>query len=699
MSYTRLTTTELDFLQIKENLKTYFKRANSPFKDWDFDGSGLNVLLDALAYNTHYNAMLAHSAINESFIDSAQIRSNVVSRARILGYTPRSVISPRATVELIIDSTDTSISRISLPRGTTFTTTFADKKYNYVLLNAVSASLETSGINAGRYVFSVDTKNELYLAEGELKTVTYTVDNNIPRQRFAIPDSDTDTSTLQVTVRENASSTSVNQYSNFTDLASVTSESTIYFLNENGEGKYEIYFGDGIFGNKLGNLNVVELEYIITSGAESNRADTFSLVSSIDYTLGGSETVTTVTSASGGSDKESIDSIRSNAPRSLIAQNRAVTVEDYITVVKGVIPSIETITVWGGDQEEFPLETNTAGEEIHAGKVYISAKPYTDLVLSPTQKSAVLEILDKKRVITVKPVFVDPDYVYLTLNVYFGYDNRATALQYNELRSKVFDGIVAYTDANLEKFTGVFRHSNLLSSVDSLDPAIINSSVIVNLYKFTPIARRNDKDELRMDFSTPLYGDYSYTLPSESTIYSELSTVLDLSAGVTPYKLVAVRTAITGGDYYPVYLYDASGTKTRFTTISTAGGTVTIHQVSDPTWPLGYVSLSTGILLISAEAAIAAVLAVEGLSSLTGPQTTRISTYAAQMVESIIPSSPGDSPVSLRVWGRPAGDMIAPRRNILLSNDTSRMVVTGAIDTVVTSGSSGAVRYVTAPRD
>ena len=331
-----LKVTELDFFQIRENLKTYLQ-SQSKFQDSDFEGSGMSVLLDLLSYNTHYNAINANMAMNEIFLDSAQLRNNVVSHSKMLGYVPRSVTAPFAYLDVTVNSPTGTPSTLTIDRGTEFSTTVDGSQYTYTVLEAVSISPL-----AGVYLFS-----DLKISEGTLKTFSFTVDSFDLLQYFEIPDSNVDTSTLVVKVKPNSSTTSYDIYTiakNFVDISSTTKA---YFLQESKDGKYEVYFGDGIVGKNLSAGNVVEIEWLSTNGALSNGASEFTLASTIQGNT--NVTIDTLYKSAGGGDREEIDSIKFNAPLSYVAQNRVVTPEDYKAAIINNYPNIETVSVWGGE--------------------------------------------------------------------------------------------------------------------------------------------------------------------------------------------------------------------------------------------------------------------------------------------------------------------------------------------------------------
>ena len=482
---TNLNVTELDFADIKNNLKNFLKQ-QSEFNDYDFEGSGLNVLLDVLAYNTHYNAMNAHYSLNEAFLDSAQIRGNVVTRAKLLGYTPRSVLSPRAQVDIVVDisnETGTIPTTLTLPRGTKLNTTVSGEEFQFVVLNTQTANLVGTS-----YTFS-----DVTIVEGDLRELRYRVDNDIENQKFQLSDFDADTSTLRVRVQANQESSSFDVYSKFETLRGVDSTSKVYFLQENAAGYYEVHFGDGVTGFKPTNNNIVTVDYITTQGAESNGANTFTMVDSI----GGfaSITVTLDSTASGGAEAETEESIRFNAPLTFIAQNRAVTADDYASIIKKEFSNIDSISTWGGEDNDPP----------DYGHVYIAIKPLLADTLTESEKTYIIgSILKGKNVVSITPEIVDPNFTHLELDVNFKYNPNLTDRSSVELSSVVRDTISDYNFNNLNKFDGVFRHSQLTRAIDNSDPAILNTIVRPRMFQnITPV--NNADNNFNLSFSSPFF--------------------------------------------------------------------------------------------------------------------------------------------------------------------------------------------------
>ena len=481
---TNLNVTELDFADIKNNLKNFLKQ-QTEFNDYDFEGSGLNVLLDVLAYNTHYNALNAHYSLNESFLDSAQIRGNVVTRAKLLGYTPRSVLSPRATVNIVVTkpNSGTIPTVLELTKGTKLNTVVSGEEFQFVVLNTQQATL--SG--------STWTFNNVTLVEGTTRELKYRVDNDIENQKFQLSDYDADTSTLRVRVQANEESTAFDVYTKFETLKGVDSTSKVYYLQENPSGYYEVYFGDGVTGFKPTNNNIVTIDYVTTKGIESNGANSFTMVD--DIGTFDNIAVSLVTAAAGGAEEETMESIRFNAPLTFISQNRAVTADDYAAIIKKEFSNIDSISTWGGEDNDPP----------DYGRVYVCIKPLLAETLTTAEKTNITgAILKGKNVVSITPQIVDPNFTYLELDVSFKYNPNLTDRSSVDLQSVVRDTITDYNFNNLNKFDGVFRHSQLTRNIDNSDPAILNTTVRPRMFQnITPV--NNALNNFSLSFSSPFF--------------------------------------------------------------------------------------------------------------------------------------------------------------------------------------------------
>jgi len=530
----QLNITDLDFDQIKKNLKSYFTRSDSPYRDWNFDGSGLNMMLDVLAYNTHYNAVLAHMSINESFIDSAQIRKNVVSHAKLVGYTPTSIHAPRAQIEVVISNAPDTMGSLTIVKGQQFTAVLDEVTYSFV----TDANYTASNVS-GSFSFTADNGTALTIYEGTLRTLSYAVDNSTSTQKFVIDDSGADMSTLQVRVRDHVNSTAYTSYTQYgtapyTSLETLDSNSTVYFLYENLQGKYEVSFGNAIYGKQLGNLNVVELEFISTHGSNANGTSNFTMVN-VPTGLTVSSLVAT-SSASGGAAREGIESIRFNAPISIVTQNRAVTADDYRSLILKDFQDIQSINVWGGEDAEPP----------QYGKVFIAIKPNAANALTNNQKTEIRAALRNKKVVTITPEFVDADFTYIRLEAYFKYNSNLTQYSQSELESVVRSTITAFNTSELQQFDNVFRYSKFLRAIDSSDPSILNSYARVYVYKNASFTHGLPAYQT-LNYNSAFYVPVA---PTESVISTDsfLLNGIDVALADEP---------ITGDDVLRnVYIYD-----------------------------------------------------------------------------------------------------------------------------------------------
>ena len=616
-----LNVTELDFDQIKQNLKNFLK-TQSEFNDYNFEGSGLSTLLDVLAYNTHYNAMAAHFSLNEAFLDSAQIRGNVVTRAKLLGYVPRSVLSPRASVNIVIDVTSevgTLPNNLTMPRGTKLSTTVAQQQFQYVTLQTQTASLVTVS-GSSTYTFTA-----VAIAQGYYKSLKYRVDNDIENQKFQLSDTDADTSTLRVRVQENEESTAFDIYTRFETLLNVDATSKVFYLQENASNYYEIYFGDGVTGRKPTNNNIITLDYVYTEGEESNGANIFTMSDSVGGF--GSSTVATLSAAAGGSEQETSESIRFNAPLTFTSQNRAVTSDDYRSIIQREFTNIASISCWGGEDQDPP----------DYGKAYISIKPIIAETLTQAEKDEITgTVLKGKNVVSITPEIVDPNYTYLELDVFFKYNPNLTDRTSVELTSVVRDTISDYNFNQLNKFDGVFRHSQITTLIDASDPSIQNSTVRPYMFMtITPYTVENTNN-FSLKFTSPFYKSGSST---------------DFILTSTPFKLAYSGTI----DHYFGDIPIAASVNRQVIVYKVVDG-VNVTVVNDA----GLIDPDKG--------------------------TITLNNFTAYSTDTI------------RVTVTPDSLDLAPKRDQLIAIDSLRVKVTPAVDTIAVSGSTGTINYTTPSR-
>ena len=493
--------TELDFDAIKASLIDYFKTQESPFKDWDYTGSGLNLLIDVLSHNTHYNALLAHMAVNESFIDSAQLRQNVVSAAKLIGYTPRSAVAAKATIACSLPPRIDSINEYVIPAGSLFSSNITDRTknrgYRFTNLNDIICSKNSNGLLAANNV-------EIY--QGEIVTKRIQINSAQSNNEYIIDDKNIDLNTLKVAVFQNGR-TEINEvYSRFSDINAVDGSTPIYFIYENYNGNYVISFGNGVFGKRPDNLNILELSYLVTDGVGSNGSNIFSYSSSFDSTKITKVDIFTINRALGGADQESTSSIKYNAPLQYISQNRAVTADDYRTLIHGKFPNVKSISVWGGEENEPP----------QYGKVFISIRKnkdlnYTSDFLTYEEKQEVLSYLSDKKVLSIFPEIVDPEYVNIVLDVLFKYNRNLTTYTKIQLENKVKETISEFNIQYLDSFDGVFRHSFLTKTIDNSNPSILNSHVRIYISKSAELLA-DSPEKITLKDGVPLTVDNDVTI-------------------------------------------------------------------------------------------------------------------------------------------------------------------------------------------
>jgi len=583
----KLQVTELDFDNIKDNLKTFLK-AQTEFKDYDFEGSGMSILLDTLAYNTHYLGFNANMLANEMFLDSAVLRSSVVSHAKSLGYEVSSARAPYATVNISLSTADNTKTMSS---GTAFTTIVDGVDYQFVTITAITAS------NTGTVVPFDSVK----IYEGTYVTSSYTVDTSNIDQRFLVNNPRADTSTLTVKVQNSSSDTTTTTYTKATDITQLTAASTVYFLQETDSGFYEVYFGDGVVSKALSDGNIVELKYVVTNKSLANGANLFSAPSSIDGVTG--ITVTTVASAVGGSGAESIDSIKLNAPLDYAAQGRCVTVDDYKTYTKKLFANTQAVSVWGGEDGSYDTSTGVSSNPEY-GKVFISIKSTTGENLTTVQKSNLVAAFAPFKVASITPVIVDPDTTYLILNVTFNYDSTSTTSTKDELASLISTTISNYNTSDLQEFNSSFRHSKLLGLIDDTDTSILNNTTTVTMGKlFTPFA---SSSSYNINFNNAFFNPHSGHNAAAGGVIASTGFYLDNSTE-TEYFFDD-----DGSGNLRIYSLSSAGVRTY---LNSAAGTVDYTNGT----------ISTTSLLISA------------VSDIDGASSTQIRITAIPKSNDVIP--------------------------------------------------------------
>ena len=486
----RLRVTELDFDTIKQNLKTFLNQ-QSEFSDYDFEGSGLSVLLDILAYNTHYQAFYLNMVANESFLDTALLRDSVISHAKVLGYTPYSNKAPVATINFTANSTSNASATLTLPKGYRFLSNEIDGvSYGFVTLaETVVTKSNTS--------FSFQN---LEISEGQYVTYNYSYNQATnPKQVFTLPDTGIDISTITVTVQPSTSNTEVKVYTYAPDAGETLTTSQVFFLQEGKGQKYDLYFGDDIIGKKLSDGSIVAVSYLITNGSVANKANNFVASAGLEDSLGNNITdftINPVGEAAGGAERESVDEIKFAAPLQFTTQNRLITFNDYASYIKKNYPAVDSVSVWGGEDETPPV----------FGRVFVSLKPKQNYYLSDTEKQRIIdEIITPKAVVAVQTIIRDPEFLYLLVSSDVSYDPKKTILSADQLRTAIRNSVLNYKTQNLDQFDSKFILSRLQDAIDNTDPnSIIGSQTVIKLQKrFRPSLNTNQSYNIL--FGAPLH--------------------------------------------------------------------------------------------------------------------------------------------------------------------------------------------------
>ena len=473
---TTIQSTDLDFDTIKTRLKDYFKR-QSEFNDYDFEGSGLSNILDVLAYNTHFNGLTSNFALNESFLNTAQLRSSIISHAEALGYVPRSYASALAKLTLTITiANEDRPTAIELPRNTKFTTSLNDVSYTFRTREKYIAAPNSAGV----YTFKTsEGSTDIPVYEGIEKTKTFFVGETSDSQIYVIPDLTIDTTTIRVQVFDTSVSPNFNTYTNINTATRITPTSTHYQIKEVPNGYYELIFGDGISTGKAPTAgNKIVVDYLSTVGPTANGASVFSTDAQVE---GVSLQHVTSAAAAGGSFREGIESIRQNAPLYFTSQRRMVTAEDYTSQILTNYGSfVDDVTSWGGQDNDPPIY----------GQVFVSLKfkPDVDAATQLDVKNKIVsELSDNFAVASIDTKFVNVNIAYLEISTTFNFDPDLTSRTSSTTETLIQDTINSYFSNNLQKFGRVFRRSNLLAILDDIDESILNTKMRIKIQKrFTP---------------------------------------------------------------------------------------------------------------------------------------------------------------------------------------------------------------------
>ena len=616
----RLNVTEFDFDEVKNNLKLFLK-AQTEFKDYDFEGSGMSALLDVLAYNTHYLGFNANMLANEMFLDSASLRSSIVSHAKTLGYIPTSATAPKAIIDVTLNTT---AATATMDAGTVFTTSVGGTDYQFVTDSDVTASNIGSGI----------TFNNVPVYEGTYVTTRYTVDSSNVDQRFLLRNNRADTVTLTVKVQTSSSDTTLNTYTQATDITQVETNSKVYFLQEVEAGLYEVYFGDGVVGAALSDDNIVILTYIVTNKSDANGASTFSNSGAIASVTDIS--IFTQSSARGGAEPESLKSIKYNAPLDYASQGRCVTAEDYKVYAKKLYSNAQSVSVFGGESGSYDTSLGAVSTAEY-GKVFISIKATTGVNLTTAEKTQLVTDLASYTVASTVPVIIDPQITKIILSGIFKYNRSKTSSTVAELETLVNNTLKTYNTSDLEQFEGLFRHSKLLGLVDNTDVSITSSAINVTMGHF---------------FTPTLNASTAYTINFNNAFYNPHSEHNKSAGGI-----IASTGFYISGDATNIQYFDDDGAGNLRTYYLATG----VRTYTDST--AGTVTYSTG-KIVTDGIKITSVAEVDGASS-----------------------------NEIRVTAIPDSKDIVPVRNQILEIDFINSKVTGEVDTVAVGDSASGTTY------
>jgi hypothetical protein len=519
----KLSVTELDFDSIKTNLKT-FLQSKPNFTDYDFDASGLSVLLDLLAYNTHYQAMYLNYAVNELFIDSAVQRNSLISLSKSLGYVPTSMTSASCFVDMAV------LGGENVDKYTKFITTIDGSVYEFFA--------NDDYLSVGNILTNME------LVEGVPLTVSYIVDSSDDQQEFRVPTANCDTNYLEVIVQEGVHNTNQEVYIRNENITTVSNTSAVFWLQAHENGEYEVKFGDDVFGKKPVDGNIVIINYVYSNGSAGNGARTFSCPSISDSIV---TMHTTGEYASGGAEPEGIESIRFRAPRLFESQHRIVTAQDCKIKLLEDFSIIDSIRVWGGEEEDPP----------QYGKMFIAIKPVSGLFVTSSVKATIInKIKNDYGVVSIDYEVVDPQYTYIQPTARVTYDNKVTAKTSATIASEITDTISTYQTNNLAAFDNKFRLSVLLGEIDGTDPSIRNS--LLDLRLAQNLETSTLIENYKIEFNNPLEYDSTATV-------GNLSSGSFLKNGYTTYfedrpSTGAIIMYRLNSDNEKVYMNNTAGT-------------------------------------------------------------------------------------------------------------------------------------------
>jgi len=538
----KLRITDLDFEQIKINLKEYL-RAQTEFEDYDFEGSGLAILIDLLAYNTHYMGYYANMLANEMFLDSSALRESILSHAKHLNVFPTSRRSASAMLNMTF-SPSGAPTALLIDKGTRFTTSINGIRYGFLTPTSTTVPRSATG------TYSV---TNLKIVEGQILRRSYVVNGADPEQRFILPNTNVDTTTITVTVQKSASDTTLTTYKDATslDVNTVKSSDNVFFLEEIEGSTYELFFGDGSVGTQVEDGNIIFIEYITTLGAAANQANVFTAVGTVASLTSNQYILETSVAATGGSEKQSDRSLKFQAPKLYSAQRRATTKEDYKAIILEQRPDIESITVYGGED----------ADPVQYGKVFVAVKPSGNNTFSTTTKDEIkTTILDKVNVVTVQPEIIDPIFFYLLIDATVNYDPVKLLTDAASLEINIDTSIQSYFQTDLEKFDQKFRYSQLVQDIDLTDSAVRNNKTNIR-YQQRIVPNNFSVAQTFTQYFTNALKKGSFVSTSFTGADGNTYSLVDDSSG----NIKAARTTSGVVDSPAVYLTQPDGTKNQGT--------------------------------------------------------------------------------------------------------------------------------------
>lgn len=526
-SNTALRVAELDFFRIRDNLKNYL-RSQTQFTDYDFEGSSMSVLLDILSYNTYYNSFYLNMAANESFLDTAQVRQNILSHAKAINYVPASAQGSLSKLNIVATPStneDNSTTIITLDKYTRLIGRDIDgQTYTFVTVNS-----NTTSKVSGSFTFA-----NVYVKQGEVITYQFEASSNNTSRRYQIPSSNVDTTTLIVTVQESSSNTYTSEYRLADDLTEVTANSRVYFIEEDDKLYYTVYFGDDIIGKKPSDGNIIIVTYLDTLGSVANNISKFTFAEPVGGKFKDNVSITTVQTSYGGTDKETVENIRFRAPYFYTAQNRCVTVNDYEALITKDYNNIDSVSIWGGEDND----------PVVYGKVFMSLKTRGYYTLTNLEKENIKNsLIQNRNVLTIIPEIIDPEYAFVQIRGKIYYDQTLTTRTADEILSIVKSAISTYSENELNTFRSTFRKSKLQYYIENSESSITGSDIYVYVQRRIPITVNTTKN-YTVKFNTPLRkGDYIEKLYTYPQI-----TVTDKNLTLRSVLFEEVPNSFTGVD-------------------------------------------------------------------------------------------------------------------------------------------------------